>query len=136
MEHAYELLKKTGFKITPQRKALLVLFQKECTPKTAEEIIRVMKNKMDKVTVYRNIKVLEDAGVVRQVYGLGKSSMYESALHHHHHVTCTQCGFLESFDGCLVDKLFSGEKMGCLGFSTITSHSFELFGLCKKCARV
>jgi Fe2+ or Zn2+ uptake regulation protein len=50
-------------------------------------------------SAYRNLAVLEEAGVVRRIVG-GEFARYELAedlTEHHHHLICTECGAVDDF---------------------------------------
>jgi Fe2+ or Zn2+ uptake regulation protein len=76
--------------------------------------------------------MLEQLGLLRKVYLQGKSDLFESALHHHHHIVCTSCGTIEDFELCDLEKT-TNHILSKSSFSSITSHTLELFGVCKKC---
>src|SRR2546425_281037 len=51
-------------------------------------------------TAYRNLAVLEQAGVVRKVFAGDEYSRYELSedlTEHHHHMVCVNCGSVEDF---------------------------------------
>lgn len=90
-------------------------------------------------TAYRNLAVLEQAGVVRKVFGGDEFSRYELAedlTQHHHHMVCTACGAIEDFTvpnrleqslGRLFDQVTQGT-----GF-TPQGHRLDLLGTCSNC---
>jgi Fe2+ or Zn2+ uptake regulation protein len=100
---------------------------------TATVLQRVSRknSSIDRATVFRTVKKLEKIGTIKRVdFGDGKAR-YESADHHHHHLVCTQCGFIDDITICGVDEKAAVEARS-KGFQ-ITSHSLEYFGLCGKC---
>jgi Fe2+ or Zn2+ uptake regulation protein len=90
--------------------------------------------------VYRNLAVLEQAGVVRRVITEGEFARFELAedlTQHHHHLICSSCGRVEdvtvprSFESSMdrtLDRL--ARKTG---FATV-SHRLDLIGTCRACA--
>jgi Fur family transcriptional regulator, ferric uptake regulator len=52
-------------------------------------------------SAYRNLAVLEQAGVVHRIVGSDEFSRYELAedltRHHHHHLICSRCGEVQDF---------------------------------------
>lgn len=90
-------------------------------------------------TAYRNLAVLEQAGVVRRVFGGDEFSRYELAedlTEHHHHMVCVSCGSIEDFTVPTrleqsLDKLFGKVTEGT-GF-TPQAHRLDLLGTCGNC---
>ncbi len=134
------MLKEAGLKVTPMRVSLLTLFTEAKIPFTAKEILVLMKSKksvVDTVTLYRTLNSFEERGLIKSMH-LGKDSVsYEivDTDHHHHHIVCTKCDALEDIDVCafhvVENSLLKKSKL----FTTITKHSFELFGVCNACAK-
>ena len=124
-----------GLKVTPPRVAILHAFKKEHVPLSAQELFEaVSREGVDMATVYRTIKTLEEAGIIRRVDIRKEALCYELAEGHHHHIVCTDCGRIEDVHEChigeLVKKIVSQSK----GFKNVTEHTFELFGICKDCS--
>ncbi|HEX3026222.1 MAG TPA: Fur family transcriptional regulator [Clostridia bacterium] len=107
---------------------------------TAEEIYHLIKENDQHIsiaTVYRNLKLLEEQGVIRKnIVTEEASSFYEltdkSEPHSHHHLVCRQCGAIIDFEADLLDSL---EKMveATTGFN-IEDHRVVFYGKCKKCS--
>lgn len=90
-------------------------------------------------STYRNLAVLEEAGVVRRLVHGGEHAHYELAedlLGHHHHLICTQCGTVRditldrrlersldaAFERVADDEGFRPER-----------HAIDIFGACADC---
>jgi len=89
-----------------------------------------------KTTVYRNLAVLEGAGLLRRVPGAGRSCLYELTCVHsppaHPHFTCRRCNMfvcLEPVDLSSVWGLLTQSN----GLVPETAE-ITLVGLCKECA--
>lgn len=89
---------------------------------------------LDMVTVYRILGVFLKHGIVREVNLRQGVKMYE-CLHEddHHHIVCTSCKKVGDFDGCLSETMIRNALKQNKDFARVDTHSFELFGLCKKC---
>jgi Fur family ferric uptake transcriptional regulator len=89
--------------------------------------------------VYRNLAVLESAGVVVKVLTNGDRAAFELAEElkgHHHHLVCVQCGLVLDIDVPneveeLLDSGLSG-VVGAAGFSLV-GHRLDLMGRCRDC---
>ena len=91
-------------------------------------------------SVYRNLAVLERAGVVHRVVGTDEFARYELAedlTRHHHHVICAACGAVEDFTlASRVERTIAdaaGTAATGAGY-TAAHHRFDVIGLCAQCA--
>jgi Fe2+ or Zn2+ uptake regulation protein len=90
-------------------------------------------------TVYRNLRVLEDAGVVARILTSGEFACFELAedlSSHHHHLICRSCHAVADFEvpsdveDALHDLL---ERVpGANGFQA-ERHRLDLIGVCADC---
>lgn len=131
-------LKDKGLKVTPARMLILGAFSTDCGPLNAEMIFnKLMSKEINRVTIYRTLVSLSGKGILNRV-DLQKDSLYYELKsdHHHHHVVCTDCGVVESFDGCGVEKISKSILGQSSKFKIINQHSLEMFGVCKSCAKI
>lgn len=86
-------------------------------------------------TVYRNIPILLEAGILEQSFKTGRDTFYESAAQkkHHDHLLCRTCGKVVEFKDPAVEKL-QQKIAGRNGFK-LEYHCHQLVGLCKKCRK-
>lgn len=130
-------LRAKGYKITPQRRAVLQALA-ACPPFTTAQQIRdeVQKQQPDVSldTVYRNLALLTELDIVHEIFR-SSGNVYElaDANHHHHHLVCTECGRTECIDICPMINSYQQEA-DKKGFK-ITGHVFELYGLCRECQK-
>jgi Fe2+ or Zn2+ uptake regulation protein len=90
-------------------------------------------------SLYRNLAVLEEAGVVHRVPttdGVARYELSEDLTDHHHHLVCRQCGAVEDFAAPAgveraVDRAM--KEAAAAGF-VAESHRLDLVGLCAKCS--
>ncbi|ORT99921.1 Zinc uptake regulation protein ZUR [Anaerovibrio sp. JC8] len=128
-------LRAKGYKITPQRRAVLQALA-ACPPFTTAQQIReeVQKQQPDVSldTVYRNLSLLAELDIVHEIFR-SSGNVYELVddEHHHHHLVCTECGRTECIDICPMIDTYEQEAAK-KGFQ-ITGHIFELYGLCSQC---
>lgn len=132
-----EIIKATGFKVTPGRLAILSIFSDDCGALCAEDIhTKIGKKSLDYVTVYRTLESFEQAGILKKVFLRKQAAYYERAGHHHHHIVCTGCGTVEQFDSCGVESVAKNVLSASKQFKAIKDHSLEFFGVCKRCVTV
>lgn len=136
MEKDYVMaeLQRAGYKLTPQRRAIVdVLLNFDGLPTAFDLHERLAPTYPDLSldTVYRTLKLLMKLGLVIQMdIRAGRKSRFKLADEpHHHHLICLKCGIAVCLDYCpLAEKK---ELADC----EIVSHTFELYGYCKKCRK-
>ncbi|MGQ9474246.1 MAG: Fur family transcriptional regulator [Candidatus Caldatribacteriaceae bacterium] len=139
-QRVFELSRK---KITPSREAIVELLQESGKHLSAEEIYIYLKEKQKEVgiaTVYRNLELLSQMGIVHRVnFGDGKEH-YEIAqipTLHHHHLVCTSCGKVIDYQDFQQEENFFVERLGRALEKKyeflVQSHQLYFYGLCKEC---
>ena len=136
-----EDLKKKGYKLTPQRRAIVdTIVDNEGKHLTAEEIYDEVKKNCPEIglaTVYRTILLLEEIGVVSKLHLNDGCSRYElvhsDETHRHHHLICNVCNdVIEVEDDLLEDIEETIEKEYKF---KILDHALKFYGICKKCQK-
>ncbi len=131
-----DTLKEKGLRVTPHRLAIYEFFLKNDTPVSVKALYeKLQKTGIDQVTVYRVVRSLVDASLIKQI-DLGEDQAYFEKIdeHDHHHVVCKNCKKIADFTGCEIHPIIA-RALSQTKFSSIDSHSLELFGLCKKCTK-
>lgn len=130
------ILRKSGYKATPSRLAILGLMEKAKSPMSAQDIIDSLPRDADQATVYRTLKSLNEKGIIKQIDLRHNHAHYELAdLAEHHHLVCMQCGKIEDVHHCGVEEIQGIVLKGSKRFSEIKQHALEFYGICKTCAR-
>ncbi len=133
-----KLLRLRQVKATPRRVLLLKLLQEKHEPLAAEVIYSFLRDRLDRVTVYRTLETFEMAGIVVKVNVRGSREYYELApaagAEHHHHLVCSDCGEVEDVDVPEPKNFEKSILRQSKQFKEITSHSLEFFGTCRSCA--
>ncbi|MEK3911189.1 MULTISPECIES: Fur family transcriptional regulator [Paenibacillus] len=137
MEQALTKLKATGVRMTPQRHAILAYLLNTMTHPTADEIYKALAPRypsMSVATVYNNLKVYIELGLVREMTYGDHSSRFDADMSDHYHALCEECGKLVDFAYKPLNDLeiTAGVETGFL----IKSHRVEVYGLCTDCAAV
>jgi Fur family ferric uptake transcriptional regulator len=137
-ESIKNILKSNDLKATDSRMELLSVLFDTKKPMTLKEIMLKMGDGgAHEVTMYRMLSSFKDLGVVKQVDFQDSVPYFELAddNHDHHHIVCTSCKKISDFVGCGSDDLIKKALSQAKDFASINSHSFELFGTCKKCSK-
>ena len=121
---------KKGVRLTDQRKIIAkVLSESEDLSDVDELHKRVSKSdsKISIATVYRTVKLFEEAGIVAKHDFKGNKARYEEATHEHHdHLIDVNTGEITEFVNEYIEKLQRkvAEKLGY----KLTDHRLELYG--------
>jgi len=86
---------------------------------------------ISKGTVYRNLNVLEDEGVIIELNVDGMVGRYEVRQHNHYHFICEKCGRIYDLNEPVETEL-NMKYAKKTGFN-ILHHRLEFRGLCKDC---
>ena len=137
LQHAMNTLKKSGVRITPQRHAVLEYLLTSMTHPTADDIYKALESKfpsMSVATVYNNLRILKELGLVKELTYGDDSSRVDSNISDHYHIICEDCGKIVDFHYPTLDEIESlAEKVS--GFE-ISHHRMELYGKCNTCSSV
>jgi Fur family transcriptional regulator, ferric uptake regulator len=130
------ILRENGYKITPQRRALLKVIASHHDHLSPEAIYEIAKQEypsIGRVTVYRTLELLNTLNLVCRVHAPDgcHSYMMRRPTGHHHHLVCSQCGKAVDFTGCDLSQL-EKDLVEKTGF-TIAGHLLELYGICHEC---
>lgn len=134
-EMAIGKLKSTGVRMTPQRHAILSFLLDAHTHPTVDEIYRALEKKfpsMSVATIYNNLKVFLEAGLVRELtYGDG-ASRFDADMSDHYHAICQKCGKIEDFEYA---PLLEIERAAAkeTGYR-VHGHRMEVYGVCAECS--
>jgi Fe2+ or Zn2+ uptake regulation protein len=123
---------------TSGRRAIVEELSRTDRPLTIPELLDARRD-LAQSSVYRNLSVLERAGVVRRLLTHDDFARYELAedlTEHHHHLICDQCGRVEDF---VVPATLEADLDQSLrrvaskhGF-VHASHRVDLVGTCASC---
>jgi len=134
-----EVFLKKGYKVTRHRRAILDIFLRNNVRwVTANEIHELIKNRnynIDFSTVYRNLEMMAELGILcKMENGEGSSGYFLNRHedHHHHHIICKSCGRTCKIDFCPLEKLDDEELQDFY----IVEHKFEIYGYCRECRDV
>lgn len=138
-ETVAEWLHRVGQRYTPNRRALVDALVRARGPVAIGDLL-VGKRTVPQSSAYRNLAVLEQAGVIRRVItddDFARFELDESLTEHHHHLVCSSCGRVEDVAipvnversiGRTLDRLAKGA-----GFASV-GHRLDLIGRCRTCA--
>jgi len=139
MDRLKEQLKSKGYKLTPQRRAILdTVIDNQGKHLSTEEIYDIVKKCCPEIglaTVYRTLQLLSELDVLSKLNLDDGCVRYELNTHEddhqHHHLICTNCGDVIEVVVDLLDALESEIEVNYQ--FKINDHKVKFFGICKKC---
>ena len=131
-------LKSKKLKVTPEREAILRAVLSLGKHFEADELLvklRQKKSKIAKASIYRTLKLLVDAGILRPVIFTDRHLHYERVIgvKHHAHMICLGCGRVIEFSKPNILREL-GKAYQEHNFSEV-GHKVEATGYCKDCKR-
>ena len=134
-------LKERGVRLTRQRQILLELIDESGKHLDAEMLYglaRAKEPKLNRVTVYRTLKMLKQSGLIDELdlmHYSGDQHFYETRMKQEHaHVICLRCGRVEEFFGEPLQRL-RRQIESHFGFNIVLART-EVGGYCAHCQTV
>ncbi|MDH6363138.1 Fur family peroxide stress response transcriptional regulator [Enterococcus sp. PF1-24] len=131
---AIDTLKEANIRITPQRHAVVEYLVTYHNHPTADDIYHALEERfpnMSVATVYNNLRLLTDLGLVNEMKYGDASSHFDFSTERHYHVICQKCGKIVDFHyPSLEDVEMAASRL--TNFA-INEHRLELYGDCPDC---
>ena len=131
-----DFLQEKNLHFTAQRSLIFEEFLRAKTHLSVEELYGIVKKQeasIGQVTVFRTLKLLEEAGIANPVNFGDRTVRYELSFKtdHHDHLVCVKCGkVIEVLD----NKMEKRKEKICQKHNFIPSHHrLEIFGICQAC---
>ncbi|WP_051062477.1 Fur family transcriptional regulator [Ilumatobacter nonamiensis] len=131
-------LERHELRYTSGRRAIVAALRAADGPITLPDLLDLAPT-LPQSSAYRNLALMEEAGVVRRVVHRADYAHFELAeelTEHHHHMICESCGSVQDFTlpakvERTLDAAFReiAEQAG----ATETSHLIDLFVVCGDC---
>jgi Fe2+ or Zn2+ uptake regulation protein len=104
-----EMLRKRGYRLTPQRFMILSVIQEAEEHLSIDQITERVQKRNPYVslsTIYRTLELLRELGLVRENHLPGEQPHYEAAEGKaHHHLVCRNCRAIIHLDNALLGNL-------------------------------
>ncbi|HHT49362.1 MAG TPA: transcriptional repressor [Firmicutes bacterium] len=132
-----ESLRRKGYRLTPQREAVIKILLENPNQHLAAEDIYAMVRKthpeIGMATVYRTLELLSNEKIINQLNFEEGYSRYElESQAHHHHLVCLKCGKITEFNDNLLEKV--EEEIAKEHTFAIVGHLLKFYGYCANCA--
>jgi Fe2+ or Zn2+ uptake regulation protein len=134
-----ERLARHDLRYTTGRRQIVAGLRRAGGPVTLPELLRLQSD-LAQSSAYRNLSLMEEAGVVRRLVHRGDHAHYELAeelTEHHHHLICESCGVVRD-----VTFPTSTERRLDEAFASVAAeqgfvprhHVIDVYGRCERCA--
>ena len=127
-------LRARGFRMTPQRMAIIHVLHHEGTHLSPTDVFARVKESLPgltEATVYRTLEFLVENGLAHSAHTGNGHFVYEIAQGDHHHLICRKCGAEVQIEHTALESLYADLESSS-GFRAIYSH-VTFFGLCPEC---
>jgi Fe2+ or Zn2+ uptake regulation protein len=135
-EHTlHQTLRQAGLRVTAPRLAVLTAVMGEGQHRDAEAIADSARTRLGTLStqaVYDNLRILEEASLVRRIQPSGHPARYEARVKdNHHHIVCRLCGTIADVD-CTVGEAPCLEPSADHGY-IVQEAEVIFWGLCPAC---
>lgn len=131
LSHLEQLCQEKGLRMTEQRRVIVRVLSESPDHPNAEAVYKRVSQidpKISLATVYRTLRLFEEAHILnRHDFGDGKSRYEEASSEHHHHLIDTETGRIIEFHDERIETL-QKEIAKELGYHLV-GHRLELYGV-------
>jgi Fur family ferric uptake transcriptional regulator len=124
-------LEEQGHRVTGSRRTVARAVARQGGHFTIEGLTGQMPG-VGRATVYRNIKLMVEMGLVCRVL-LEDGQLHYQVSHkgHHHHLICTGCGASQDLLGCDIEEMLRDRAAGHQ--FAMEGHWLDVYGRCRGC---
>ncbi len=139
-ERSVKAMRSAGFKVTPQRVAILELFCDHFSHFTPQEVFQRLDGSIASLslaTVYNSLELFEQVGVVRRVCTDQGQTYFDPNVVHHHHAICEKCEAIFDLEipPTLIEQLLSETTSTSQNGDGFTLQQAQIWfrGICAGC---
>lgn len=102
----------------------------------AEEVYEVVRQQLPEIslgTVYRNLNLLEQMGMIIRIQTSGRADRFDADITPHPHLICTECGGVVDLD-CDIDREMQQLEQALKKNNVqVRKIQLRIWGLCDQC---
>jgi Fur family ferric uptake transcriptional regulator len=120
--------------MTQQRQVILEELNKLTCHPTAEELHRIVRERLPKIsiaTVYRNLELLSEEGMIWKMNVGGAQRRFDATTANHYHIRCAVCGRVDDLHMEVVPSMEEAARKAS-GYAVLC-HTVEFAGICPTC---
>jgi Fur family peroxide stress response transcriptional regulator len=129
-----QLCEEHGLAVTHQRQVLYEVMQQMPGHPSPDEVYLRLRKRIPSIslaTVYKNIRLFLDSGILQEVSPHHGSLRVEMNRHAHHHLVCTRCKCITDIDEEDIAQLPRRKKLA--GGFLVQRYAIDVLGLCAGC---
>jgi len=123
-------------KRSDQREVILDAFLRSERHLSVDDLLHLVQRRrpdIGRTTVYRTLKLLQSAGLARELVLQGETRFeHDYKREHHDHFICKSCGEIFEFSSPDIERL-QDEIAADIGF-VIEGHRHQIYGHCRRCS--
>jgi Fur family ferric uptake transcriptional regulator len=123
-------------RMTNQREIILQELEKSKRHLSADELYDIVKKIMPRIslaTVYRNLEILSETGVIRKLEISGRQKRFDFDVSDHDHIYCVMCHRVDNLN--VERKDVDSKQLGVEAGYAITGYRVEVVGICPECQK-
>ena len=128
-------MKSDNLRITHQREVILEELRSVKSHPCADELYGQIKQRMPRIslaTVYRNLEILADQGLVQKIEVGGRQKRFDGNPEGHYHIRCILCDKVDDLQMKPINNLADKISNKC-GYKVL-GHRLEFIGVCGECS--
>jgi Fur family peroxide stress response transcriptional regulator len=136
LDHFRDVCRRAGMKLTHQRMEIFREVARTADHPDAQTVYERVRERVPAMsldTVYRNLWLLNDLGLVATLGPPRERARFDANVTPHHHFVCTRCGLAQDFYSREFDELRPPAEVDSMG--SVEATHVELRGLCLRCKR-
>ena len=129
-----EILRKKGYKATPQRIAICRFALQNREHPTAKRIYDEVKKVHPTVslaTIYKTLQILTEHGLIQELDFPESQARFDSCVKPHINLVCLRCGNIRDLDDPAVGEMIA--RISAKTEFTRTGQRLDIYGICKTC---
>jgi Fe2+ or Zn2+ uptake regulation protein len=131
-----DALRTRGLRLTGPRRVVLEVVRGTESHPTAERVHAMVRRRLPRVslgTVYRNLRLLVDEGLVKELPG--PHARFDGNLSEHHHFTCLRCGRIVDVPGTVTEPQARAlcSRVAAEAGLQVSHHRIDFYGRCAEC---
>ena len=123
-----------NMRLTSQRQVILEELRKVTSHPTANEVYDMVRKRLPRIglgTVYRNLDLLAQKGVIRKLEVGGEQKRFDGDTSPHYHIRCVECNRVEDVFIARHKDLEKNAATCCT--YKILDHHVQFSGICSNC---
>jgi len=117
-----------------QRHVILEELRKLTSHPTAATLYEIVRRRLPRLslgTVYRNLDVMVQMGMVQKLEFSGGETRFDGRVDRHNHIRCVRCGRVDDAERVPLDVSLGNHDD--LGGYEVVGYRVELLGICPRC---